>query len=207
LHALAAAFYCRNNTLLLGCDGNANPFHIGIKDVIVTPVHARLACSIMSAVLLSAILAGCYTPYKAPHTADSATMTVHNASSGKISLTIYRDATECKGPERVAPMFVGGERRTIYLPTRAELAMSTGQDLGARASGAGGLEIYGCANAISFVPEAGRTYFLEIGQQRACNMLVSEKRSPRERVPVPTEVVQRKFIRPFTQEGAFCARR
>jgi hypothetical protein len=157
--------------------------------------------AIYPAVLL-ATLVGCYTPYVATYTTDSATVIVHNASKGKMSASIYSDATACTGRSMLAPMLVGGERRTIFLRTDREVAISTGQDLGIDSR-----QRIGCVNALSFTPQSGHTYLLGVGARQACSMEMSEIGPGSQPRHVPVEVQHREFHAPLTESGEFCTRR
>ena len=108
-------------------------------------------------VVAPACLSGCYTSYRGVQAEDRAALTIRNATPRKLSVSIYRDATECTGREKLAPMLVGGEERTTYVDTHHELAMSFGEDVGVETGGYHVIKLAGCVSAISFTPKPGRS--------------------------------------------------
>ena len=164
---------------------------------------------VMPLVVPVAFLTSCYTPYRGVQAEDRATLTVHNATPRKLSVSIYRDATECTGREKLAPMLIGGEERTTYVDTHHELAMSFGQDLGVE-GGYHSINLIGCVSAISFTPKPGRSYVLEVGANASnpCALTLDETSASGGRHQVPaSEVSVRKYLTPFSETGAFCAKR
>jgi hypothetical protein len=181
-------------------------FHSINKGSKLMTLSCRLVASALCLVVSTTLLNGCTSAYQAPYSADSATMIVHNASGKKMSLRVFGDAAECTKGQLLKPMLLGGEQRTIYLPTHGEVAMSMGQDLGVEGPG---IKLIGCFNMFSFFPKPGRIYLLDVGATEACNVAVLEKTSSDERQVVPVELIPRKrtVLRPLTEEGPFCTQR
>jgi hypothetical protein len=160
--------------------------------------------SLIALILTIAALAGCgvtFAPqYVEPASGDAASLSFAKSDHFLVLPSIFEDAVECKGRNRLPAIPNDGQvTRKVHAGQQLSVALLRTPDYFSEA----------CTSIVTFTPESGHRYTARMsGHRSACHIeLVDEGTLNHPSVdPQPVPHVDRKVLRPFVENGAFCTK-
>lgn len=157
---------------------------------------------VLTGLLATVMLTGCYTLYVDPATGPTAAITFEKDFLPKSSVATYINAEDCSGGRIiVSPILDRTPSMTKNFTSGKPVSLSFGADLGGSVS-AQGMTFYGCNRTITFTPLEGEKYRASFSASSGqCELRIRKSDGTRLR---PDEYRMRQWIRPFLDTGSFC---